>query len=159
MSMIINELSVAQGFGSIQKVFNMKAGEAINYGMVCELSADGLKKGYSGVGMAYVAQNDCGNTDAKAVAADYTFIGDGTNTQIVAIPVTAPCEIELPSARFVSDPDAGDELVAATAGNVGKWEVYVDGAGGVVIGTVTEVTADGFLVLLEKTVRAAVVAS
>ena len=154
MAMIINELSVAQGFGSIQKVFNMKANEAILFGMVCELSIDAgvvtIKKGYSGTGMAYVAQNSYTNADADATMYPNSSIGDGVHTQIVAIPVVAPVEVEIPAARFAATPAVGDEL---EAGSNGLWAVAA--GAGTVIGTITEATTDGFLVLLEKTVRAA----
>jgi hypothetical protein len=158
MAIIKNELSVIQGFGTLQKVFNMKADENILHGMICELDDDGLLvKGYTGTGMAYVAQNDYDNADANPN--DNSFIGNGENAQIVCIPVTAAVEIDLPSDRITGSVAAGDELVADSAG---KWVKYTSG-GGTIIGSVTagEAGADGstseegVCVLLEKTVRAA----
>jgi hypothetical protein len=157
MAIIKNELSVIQGFGTLQKVFNMKADENILHGMICELDNDGLLvKGYTGTGMAYVAQNDYDNADANPN--DNSFIGNGENAQIVCIPVTAAVEIDLPSDRIAGSVAAGDELVADSAG---KWAGYTSG-GGTIIGSVTagEAGADGstseegVCVLLEKTVRA-----
>jgi hypothetical protein len=162
MAIIKNELSVIQGFGTLQKVFNMKADENILHGMICELDNDGLLvKGYTGTGMAYVAQNDYDNADANPN--DNSFIGNGENAQIVCIPVTAAVEIDLPSDRITGSVAAGDELVADNStDSAGKWAKYTPGDG-TIIGSVTagEAGADGstseegVCVLLEKTVRAA----
>jgi len=151
MAIITNELSVAQGFGTLQKVFNMTAGQAIRHGMVCSLSNGSLVKGFSGAGMAYVAQNDFDNTDAAPLT--NSFIGNGIDNQIVVIPVTCAGEIELPVARITGSVAVNDELVA-DSGTAGKWIKLPTSEGSyVVIGTVTEVTDDFVLVLLEKTPR------
>lgn len=148
---IINELNVVQGFGTLQKVFNMTAAQNIVHGMVCSLSAGKLVKGFSGAGMAYVAQNDYDNSDAQPLT--NSFIGNGVDAQIVVIPVTAACEVEIPAARLTGEVVVNDELVA-DADNAGKWVAIPDDSGSyTVIGTVTEVTAEGVLVLLEKTER------
>lgn len=156
MAKITNELNVVQGFGTLQKVFNTTA--TITHGMICSLSAGALVKGYDGTGPAFVAQNDYNNTDAQYVATSYTFTGDSSvatsHSQITVIPVTAAVEVELPTALLYEGIAVGDELISTgVSAATGKYIKDPGTATATIVGTVTELTSDGALVLLEKTVR------
>jgi len=156
MAKINNELNVVQGFGTLQKVYNTTAG--ITFGMICSLSAGSLVKGYDGVGPAFVAQNNYNNMDSQFVAGDYTFTGDSSvatsHSQIVCIPVTAAVEVEIPTALLYTGVAVGDELIATVvSAATGKYAVNPGTATATIVGTVSALTADGALVLLEKTVR------
>jgi len=146
--MIKNELTVVQGFGCLNKVFKVADAQAITYGMLITVDAEG--KAVLGavdtlVTKLFVAQNTVANTDSAAMENSFNI-----DTLVTCYPLTAPIEIELPSVLC----DA--EILAFTVADIGKpisagaAGTYAD-TGAIVVGTVSGISEDGLVTMFVGT--------
>ena len=135
-------MNMLKGFRTIDKVFTMKADEAIRATMLCEVeTATGtLVKGFTGAGVPFWAVNNWDDDDAMSRTNTIMGAGDGVGSRITAVPATGAVELEIYAIDgVIADYSVNDKVApGATDGNI-----KVATTGEAIVGIVTGVTADG----------------